>query len=140
MRRHSPAIENAKRLPWGLAWFVAFGLLLLGLGGPFLRTPEGRHCPTAPVQRIEVASVDCCGKTTLTTRELRLGDKGFVQCRCAEQRRADKHIVVKLEPAPIPSIEIPVVASPRTAAPAYEWNAPSAWWSTPPPCPPPPFA
>ncbi|HEY3780255.1 MAG TPA: hypothetical protein VGL56_04170 [Fimbriimonadaceae bacterium] len=48
-------------------------------------TPSGVQCPTAPVQQVNVASINCCGKLVCTKRAPRPGDKGFVQCRCAEK-------------------------------------------------------
>lgn len=51
-------------------------------------TPNGVQCPTAPVQTV-VETLSCCGKTVgYAQRPVRPGDKGFVQCRCAEKRAA----------------------------------------------------
>ncbi len=53
-------------------------------------TPEGVHCPTAPVQAVaetpEIKS--CCGKETTgtTVRKPRPCDAAFVQCQCAEKK------------------------------------------------------
>jgi hypothetical protein len=47
-------------------------------------TPTGVQCPTAPVQLIKVAAKDCGCKV----RAPKPGEKGFVQCRCAEKRSA----------------------------------------------------
>lgn len=62
-------------------------------------TPYGVQCPTAPVQSISVA-MQCCGKTVCATRAPRPGDKGFVQCRCAEKKSA----AVKFSGPPKPQL------------------------------------
>ena len=50
-------------------------------------TPYGTQCPTAPIQRISIAVRNCCGSVAgMTSRTPIPGDKGFVQCRCAEKK------------------------------------------------------
>jgi hypothetical protein len=44
------------------------------------------QCPTASIQSI-LETAQCCGKTVVVSaRKPQPGDKGFVQCRCAEKR------------------------------------------------------
>jgi len=51
------------------------------------QTPKGVQCPTAPVQQIAVAVKSCCnGVVTYQFRKPRIGEKEFLQCRCAEKR------------------------------------------------------
>jgi hypothetical protein len=65
-------------------WFVLYSTNLFT---PV--TPEGRQCPTAPVQRLAFGVYDCCGKlVSVGTRAPKPGDKAFVQCRCAEKNAA----------------------------------------------------
>lgn len=56
-------------------------------------TPKGIQCPTAPVQSVTevVASKDSTGKVVEQSikRMPREGEKGFLQCRCAEKRAAE---------------------------------------------------
>jgi hypothetical protein len=57
----------------------------------FACTNSGIHCPTAPIQSVTVANLSCCGKVIIfTSRKPRPGEKGFVQCRCAEKRSAQQ--------------------------------------------------
>lgn len=52
-------------------------------------TPRGVQCPTAAVQEIVVAKRDCCNRIVgVEVRKPREGEKGFVQCRCAEKKSA----------------------------------------------------
>lgn len=54
-------------------------------------TPRGVQCPTAAVQTAVFAKRDCCGKVVgYEARAPREGEKGFLQCRCAE-KKAQQH-------------------------------------------------
>ena len=54
-------------------------------------TPAGIQCPTATVQTVTVDVYDCCGHVIgHLTRAPRQGEKGFVQCRCAEKKSQKK--------------------------------------------------
>ena len=58
---------------------------------PMTTTTVGVQCPTAPIQTISVPIHDCCGKTVgYTQRKPQLGEKGFMQCQCAEKRTSDQ--------------------------------------------------
>ncbi len=60
-----------------LGWFTSFSSL---------RSPIGKHCPTAAVQTVAVPVYDCCHKlVSISFRVARPGDKEFLQCRCAEK-------------------------------------------------------
>lgn len=98
--------------------------LLLTLGfGPSIRTEAGHQCPTAPQQTISEAVRNCCGHVIgHRTRALKPGDKGFVQCRCAEKAA----VQVKIAGAPVqlllPSdfiLDWPLMPRFRQAQPAY---------------------
>ncbi len=53
----------------------------------FPATALGTQCPTASVQTIDVAIKDCCGKVIgHIHRAPMAGEKGFLQCRCAEKK------------------------------------------------------
>lgn len=50
-------------------------------------TPRGVQCPTAAVQTVVFAKRDCCGKLVgYEARKPKEGEKGFLQCRCAEKK------------------------------------------------------
>lgn len=59
-------------------------LLSMGIG---VATPAGVQCPTAPMQLIRVAIKEKCGCVRgFVERAPRPGEKGFLQCRCAEKK------------------------------------------------------
>lgn len=64
---------------------------------PVTLTPEGQHCPTAQVSVIHetVQLTDCCGNVVEKTiqRQPHLGDREFVQCRCAEKKSTESNCV-----------------------------------------------
>lgn len=50
-------------------------------------TPDGVQCPTAPVQSVLVPIKVACGCVVgYRARAPKPGEKGFVQCRCAEKK------------------------------------------------------
>jgi len=66
---------------------LAVWLFVCAASQTFPTTPTGVQCPTAPVQSVSVAIKDCCGKVIgHVTRAPKLGEKGFLQCRCAEKK------------------------------------------------------
>jgi len=88
------------------AWFFLYSVL------PICPTQNGVQCPTAPVQKITVAIRNCCGKLVgLTSRAPKPGEKGFVQCRCAEKKGATEKAVVPNRTQPFLAL---VAAVPRS--------------------------
>ena len=63
-------------------------------------TPDGVQCPTAPVQKVTVLTINCCGKLACTTRAPKPGDNAFVQCRCAEKSASAQKTVVQAKVQP----------------------------------------
>jgi hypothetical protein len=63
-------------------------------------TPNGVQCPTAPIQNMTVATVKCCGKVVSITRAPKLGDKAFLQCRCAEKSASQQKVAVQTKAQP----------------------------------------
>ncbi|HWD39218.1 MAG TPA: hypothetical protein VG944_10245 [Fimbriimonas sp.] len=76
------------RVRRGLA--IVLGLIVgfycCALGYPL--TPEGVQCPTAPIQWVAVVGHTRCGCPTVSVRKTQKGDAGFVQCTCAEKKKA----------------------------------------------------
>jgi hypothetical protein len=58
-------------------------------------TRIGVQCPTAPIQKITVAAVKCCGKVVSIKRVPKPGDKAFLQCRCAEKGASQQKLAVQ---------------------------------------------
>jgi hypothetical protein len=57
----------------------------------FACTPVGVQCPTARVQLVTIPVSDCCGKIVgYASRKPIPGERGFVQCRCAEKRTSQQ--------------------------------------------------
>lgn len=79
-----------KRLQQGqlyVSLLLVIGLLLASFGRYSLRTPEGRQCPTAPVQVVVKTIRTCCGKVIGVEKYIpQPGDKAFHQCRCEEKK------------------------------------------------------
>ena len=84
-------MRKAPAFPKPLAAILAaMALLCTAFFGFAAPTPKGVQCPTAPVQR--VVARDCCGKPIV--RAPKLGEKSFVQCRCAEKKSAAVEITL----------------------------------------------
>lgn len=66
-------------------WWVVSVLILSGVLRTQPMTPQGVHCPTAPVQRFE-------------GRLPKLGDAPFLQCRCSEIKCSGNHNLGKEMP------------------------------------------
>lgn len=65
---------------------LAVLVLWCSVGQVLTRTPLGVHCPTASVQLVTVTAKDCCGKViAVTKRKPKIGERDFLQCRCAEK-------------------------------------------------------
>lgn len=65
-------------------------------------TPRGVQCPTAAVQTVLVAKRDCCDRIVgYEVRKPKEGEKGFLQCQCAEKKAA-QHGAAE---APAPRVE-----------------------------------
>ena len=63
-----------------------------------LQTPYGKQCPTAYIQSVSTPIYNCCHKLVgYATRDVKPGDKGFLQCRCAE--KTDIQLKLALNPA-----------------------------------------
>jgi len=84
------------------AWRQATALLLALLFAwmtslsSFAVTPEGVQCPTAAIQEIRSPVKDCCDHIVgFLTHKPRPGDKGFMQCRCAEKRSSQQQAAVR---------------------------------------------
>ncbi|MDR3687967.1 MAG: hypothetical protein P4L46_01220 [Fimbriimonas sp.] len=84
----STSSQMSRLIPWRsvlsvlvTVWFVLYAIL------PLPATSYGIQCPTAPVQKVTAAVHDCCGRVVgAVSRAPRPGEKGFVQCRCAEKK------------------------------------------------------
>ena len=124
------------------ALFVACLFLLCSALKVSPQTQAGLQCPTAPIQAIRVAVKDKCG-CILGYKSVapKPGDKGFVQCKCAEKKSAEhalptppkSELFVSMEPDPIltsrvtfalqpPAFKALIPASsrsPRTRPPAF---------------------
>jgi len=73
-----------------------------------VRTPDGIHCPTAPVQAVLVPVKDCCDRIVgYETRKPQVGEELFKQCRCAEKRTAQQ----TSSESSNPQIEMPPVSA-----------------------------
>lgn len=91
------------------------------------QTPEGQHCPTAAVQTVAVPIRDCCGRLIAwSVRKPTLGEKSFLQCRCAERTTAQheatlegKAFYVDLLPVRAFTLAMPL-ALPMSVAPRAE--------------------
>lgn len=73
--------------------FLVFMMLFISNNACLIRTPDGQHCPTAPVQSVRdvVAtspSGDVC-PTKIVPRKPKIGDSEFKQCLCAEKNAAE---------------------------------------------------
>ncbi|HVT10996.1 MAG TPA: hypothetical protein VHE55_01910 [Fimbriimonadaceae bacterium] len=76
-------------------------------------TPDGKQCPTAPIQTISVPVKSCCGKVLCYEhRAPKPGEAGFVQCRCAEKRASQQRNAM----APKVPLYLPVEAEPLEVA------------------------
>ena len=65
-------------------------------------TARGVQCPTAVVQTAVFAKRNCCGKVVgYEVRKPKEGERGFLQCRCAERKSA-QHGAAE---APAPRVE-----------------------------------
>jgi hypothetical protein len=91
--RHSTACKYGS-LPNGRDLFAILITLCFLLQSVFCFrtiTPAGVQCPTAPVQTVVVKSQRCCEKSGhVVVRAPKPGDKGFVQCRCAEKKNGQQ--------------------------------------------------
>ena len=78
------------------ACFLLYSVLPLNV------TRVGLQCPTAPIQKIVVAVKDCCGKVEgLALRAPKPGEKGFLQCNCAEKKSSTQKTAVTSKTVPI---------------------------------------
>lgn len=69
------------------AILLAACVVLCSIAPCFSVTARGVQCPTAPVQEIKVPVLSSCGCIEgFVTRSPKPGERGFVQCRCAEKR------------------------------------------------------
>jgi len=66
-------------------WFVACAVLQVPP-----KTPDGVQCPLAPVQVVVKPLKAACGCVVgFKAAKHKPGDRGFVQCRCAEKKSAE---------------------------------------------------
>ena len=113
----------------------------LALGAPI--TPKGVQCPTATVQTILVAKLDCCKRIVgYEVRKIKEGERGFKQCQCAEKRQSASQAQTSpryeaLPPALL-TLEIPSRPLFVWTEPAYEKSVPDG--SAPPALRPPTLA
>jgi len=128
---------RVSRLP---LFFMAACLFFCASIQTFPATALGTQCPTAPVQMIDVAVKDCCGKVIgHIQRTPKVGDTEFLQCRCAE-KKAPKH-----ESATGPKFEVftstTVCLDFRSAIPpvaqTIDYIGPESWAEKSPLTPPP---
>jgi len=88
-------------------------LFFVCVGSPFSsRTEDGVQCPTAPVQTVMKAIKSPCGCVIgYRVSAPKPGDKGFVQCRCAEKKSAERTVwrAPKNEALPmsVASVDVP---------------------------------
>jgi len=93
---------------------ILMAFLLFGcVGFQFsARTADGVQCPTAPVQAIVKAIKAPCGCLVgYKISKPQPGDRGFVQCRCAEKKSAEH------SPTAVPRSEALVVMAPTIEVP-----------------------
>lgn len=105
---------------------MTIGLLLLMLGvvgrATPLATPEGRQCPTAAAPLVRVAIKSACGCVIgHIERAPKPGERGFVQCRCAEKRAAQESSAPPAPALPTDALRlnlpvVPVVSTEHTYA------------------------
>ena len=101
-------------------WIALLVAVMFLMGSSLRLTPQTRvgvQCPTAPIQSVLVPVKNKCG-CVIAYRSVtpKLGDKAFVQCRCAEKKSADQTV-----PIP-PKSELFVVQEPN---PVYGRYIPS---------------
>lgn len=110
------------------------------------KTAEGTQCPTAPVQMITVPIKSHCGCVIgYETRQPKPGERGFLQCRCAEKKASETQTVSEQKnfayeglPPVFVELELPVTGPRGWEIPAYECHLSNL--PTPPLTPPPPSA
>ena len=81
---------RAALIPWLLSILLTWSTSTIG----FVQARPGVQCPTAPIQTIESPVYSCCHKLLgYVSRSVQPGDKGFVQCKCAEKKAAQTAVV-----------------------------------------------
>ena len=109
-----------------------------------VRTPEGVQCRTAAVQTLSAPILSKCGHIIgFEDRKPKPGEKGFVQCRCAEKQSSQQSAVTPVsshtdmlppslasltQPLPLPEnhTEHPYLLRKATYAPAPPTLPPAA--------------
>jgi len=110
LRKARPATIWRQALAIILAvWFLVFSLNVV-----FPVTPTGVQCPTASIQTVACGQFDCCGNLVgKATRAPRPGEKGFVQCRCAEKRAVQQKLAASPKSQLYLASDLPVASAYR---------------------------
>ena len=115
-----------------------FAILITSATSSLPKTVLGKHCPTATIQQVSVENGS-------GTRAPKVGEKGFKQCCCAEQKAEQaeqakvqvQHLEMPAALAPmlLGSVKIPILAALK---PSFAYNSIlHSLWALTPPVPPP---